>query len=271
MLQVGGHPGAVHDHGAYIVKDCKLPEARFYVDLYKDRSESAQSFMAWIPTCYGVADEFGDWLPGWPQKPLEGLAPGPSHRLVLENLLYPFAKPNVCDIKLGTKLYREDEPDLTDAKRARMDEKARTTTSGKFGIRVTGWCTWSPATQSYYESGRELGRAARTKQDLLCLLQRALDPAVEPAWRAQLRAQLLPRLSSLCESLKSIPVETRSASVLIVTEGDAAARADKLKRNESILDVRLIDFAHTQWGKDPDPGTQIGLCNIRDLSQLALM
>jgi len=43
--------------------------------------------------------------------------------------------PNILDVKLGTVLYDEDAPP---EKRERMEKKARDTTSGEVGIRLTG-------------------------------------------------------------------------------------------------------------------------------------
>jgi 1D-myo-inositol-tetrakisphosphate 5-kinase/inositol-polyphosphate multikinase len=56
--------------------------------------------------------------------------------IVLENVAHGFRKPNILDIKLGTVLYDED---ATPQKRERMENKARYTTSGEAGIRLTGF------------------------------------------------------------------------------------------------------------------------------------
>lgn len=56
--------------------------------------------------------------------------------IVLENLAYPFIKPNILDIKLGTVLYDEY---ATPEKRQRMENTARVTTSLETGIRLTGF------------------------------------------------------------------------------------------------------------------------------------
>ena len=61
----------------------------------------------------------------------------PAQSIVLENLASSFLKPNVLDVKLGTVLY--DEVDAPPAKRERMIETARNTTSLETGIRLTGF------------------------------------------------------------------------------------------------------------------------------------
>lgn len=64
----------------------------------------------------------------------------PSPEIVLENIAYPFIKPNILDIKLGTVLYDDD---ATPEKKERMDKTARETTSHETGVRLTGFqvCT----------------------------------------------------------------------------------------------------------------------------------
>lgn len=58
------------------------------------------------------------------------------HSIVLENLSYPFLKPNILDVKLGTLLYDED---ASPEKKERMDKAARDTTTHETGIRLTGF------------------------------------------------------------------------------------------------------------------------------------
>jgi 1D-myo-inositol-tetrakisphosphate 5-kinase/inositol-polyphosphate multikinase len=60
---------------------------------------------------------------------------------VLENVSYPFFRPNILDIKLGTVLYGDD---ASPEKVARMIETARKTTSLETGVRLTGFQVPSP-------------------------------------------------------------------------------------------------------------------------------
>ena len=55
---------------------------------------------------------------------------------MLENLSHRFSKPNILDIKLGTKLF-DDE--ASEEKKARMIQKAKDTTSLETGMRLTGF------------------------------------------------------------------------------------------------------------------------------------
>ena len=56
--------------------------------------------------------------------------------LVIENAAHGFLKPNIIDIKLGTILWDED---ALPAKKERMQNTARRTTSGETGVRLTGF------------------------------------------------------------------------------------------------------------------------------------
>jgi hypothetical protein len=56
--------------------------------------------------------------------------------IVVENVTYPFLKPNILDVKLGTILYDET---ASPEKVERMKKNARDTTSFETGVRLTGF------------------------------------------------------------------------------------------------------------------------------------
>ena len=56
--------------------------------------------------------------------------------IVLENLSFPFLKPNILDIKLGTVYYDEHAPP---EKVARMQKAARDSTSFETGMRFSAF------------------------------------------------------------------------------------------------------------------------------------
>ena len=56
--------------------------------------------------------------------------------IVLENVTYPFLKPNILDVKLGTVLYHET---ASPEKVERTKKIARDTTSFETGVRLTGF------------------------------------------------------------------------------------------------------------------------------------
>lgn len=56
--------------------------------------------------------------------------------LVLENLTFPFIRPNVLDIKLGTQLYDDA---ASEEKKERMKRVSERTTSGSDGMRISAF------------------------------------------------------------------------------------------------------------------------------------
>ena len=59
--------------------------------------------------------------------------------IVLENAISGFVKPNVMDLKLGSKLWDDS---ASQEKRARLDLVSAQTTSGSLGFRITGMKVW---------------------------------------------------------------------------------------------------------------------------------
>ncbi|KAJ9099215.1 hypothetical protein QFC21_004095 [Naganishia friedmannii] len=59
------------------------------------------------------------------------------------------------DIKLGTTLYDPTDPGVTEAKRLKMEEKARSRSSEKTGMAITGFQTWDPTSQAYVPRSRQ--------------------------------------------------------------------------------------------------------------------
>lgn len=73
--------------------------------------------------------------------PLRGRMLETEFVLVLENVLTGFKRPNIMDVKLGRRLWGDDAPP---AKRARLDDVAAKTTSSTLGYRVAGMQIWEP-------------------------------------------------------------------------------------------------------------------------------
>jgi inositol-polyphosphate multikinase len=70
---------------------------------------------------------------------LKGRPLSSSHLLVLSNITSSLTRPNVLDLKLGSRLWDDDAPPT---KRARLDEVAQNSTSGSLGFRVAGMRIW---------------------------------------------------------------------------------------------------------------------------------
>lgn len=241
--QVGGHPGAVRalDGGARVVKACSTQEAEFYLEAWRDAGAAHARLQECIPKCFAIQIEgravWGDAVGG------DGSA------VVLENLAHGYENANVCDIKLGQLLYDERPGYTTPEKIARMHAKAQQTTSGTLGVRVTGWSVWTDGTSA--TTGKEPGRAAQTLDDVGRLLTEALC-LDDPLHRAAAQTRLLPRIRALQAAMRTVPVQLRGASVLLVVDASAPQRCD----------ARLIDFAHSRFDREPDPGLTLGLATL---------
>ena len=101
--------------------------------------------------------------------------------IVLENLAYPFSKPNILDIKLGTVLYDEF---ATPEKRQRMENTARVTTSLETGVRLTGFQVCSQLIYisnivSYFEQRYMI----TTPPSLLSPQKRTANPSKSPIFQ----------------------------------------------------------------------------------------
>ncbi|KAI5283279.1 hypothetical protein KEM52_003443, partial [Ascosphaera acerosa] len=152
----------------------------------------------------------------------------PSDRLlVLENLARGFKQPSIIDIKLGARLWADD---ALPAKRARLDEVARGTTSGSLGFRIAGMKVWrsrdsastcpTPSDGRYQLYDRWYGRSL-TPQTTLCGLQEFLSGAgASAARRPYMAARIATRLRRIAAVLQAEETRMYSSSVLIIYEGD---------------------------------------------------
>ncbi|RIA86563.1 hypothetical protein C1645_779421 [Glomus cerebriforme] len=147
--QIGGHDRLLSvEDGFLIIKPCNDIEKEFYENsvLYPD-------FAQWIPKYYGslqlqgvhsasnnleiaasdiIAQNFG----GESSSQCTNVTEVDDKAICIENLLYKFKKPCIMDLKLGTQLWGED---ADEAKRQRMTKRAKETTSGSLGIRLTAY------------------------------------------------------------------------------------------------------------------------------------
>lgn len=153
-LQAAGHAG-VHqsESGDLFYKPTDAGEVDFYLAV----NESHPELLEIVPTFYGTLTE-GDLVKEneppattttTPAAETTESTPAPSsssgappvpkkkkeHVIVLKSSLHGFEEPCILDIKLGHILW-DDKANAE--KRARLDEVARTTTSGSLDMRLTG-------------------------------------------------------------------------------------------------------------------------------------
>lgn len=71
--------------------------------------------------------------------------------IVLENVAAGFKRPNILDVKLGSRLWADDAPP---SKRAKCDQVTAETTSGSLGFRIAGMRVWQGPQAAAARSGK---------------------------------------------------------------------------------------------------------------------
>ena len=268
--QVGGHGQLRQLTAGRILKPVYEKELNFYNYIY---SSSLPEHLRWLrnvtPAFFGeralsISDSSSDedcelehhpYMSPWAitmgrriKKKKSKTLPG--HAICLEDLNYAFHRPCVLDVKVGRRHYDDD---ATQEKRRRHIEKSKNTTSLEYGVRFTG--------MQCFKIDCEEGRYAfRDKYHGRRLKGQDLGP--ELTWffhnTSRLRAEciviILDKLRRIYRRLEEQKhFKFYSSSILLMYEGDpnAPVRAD----------LRMIDFAHTQWinESDGDPGYLFGI------------
>ncbi|KDQ59794.1 hypothetical protein JAAARDRAFT_33371, partial [Jaapia argillacea MUCL 33604] len=172
--QVGGHPGVqTTPDGSLLIKTSLPLELQFYQTTVSDPAFAR--LRRYIPKFYGTLK-----LEGRVEGGEDGLTLGvdgagggqvvvggidktgvgeDKDSLVLENLSYAFLKPNILDIKLGTKLY--DQFDAPPEKKAKMEKTAKHTTSGETGVRLTGFQVYDNTTGEPIVTPKSYGKSIK--------------------------------------------------------------------------------------------------------------
>jgi 1D-myo-inositol-tetrakisphosphate 5-kinase/inositol-polyphosphate multikinase len=148
--QVGGHPG-VHtsEDGSIVFKLVFAREMSFYQSLTSNPFSAA--LRSCIPKFFGILGSEGQIEDGAHPLPkqekdkyfhlevyreITRVLITTTRWIVLENLSHGFSKPNVIDIKLGTRFYDEE---TSEEKKERMIKSAKNSTALETGVRLTGF------------------------------------------------------------------------------------------------------------------------------------
>ena len=170
--------------------------------------------------------------------------------IVLENVTSGFNKPNVLDVKLGSKLWGDDAPL---AKRTKLDKVASETTSGALGFRIAGMRVWQPPAP---EASEEASEEASHQEGSYRLYDKAygrnlsqsnvhqgfedffMDKCVEGGALTPLRRAVLEfcehELGEIEELLSGEESRMYSSSLLFVFEGDTATLDERVTRLEEM-------------------------------------
>lgn len=229
-----------------------------------------------------------------------------AHQLILiENITAEaptaggFVRPTVIDLKLGTQMW---DPDSSDEKRERMEKSVRETTSGRWGLRITGgkvsdlprhlrhpcpltfWQVWDAEAQQYQRIGKEVGKSLNPDGKALAeTLARFFPIASSPSLSSGasppssahisrstmshlISSTLVPAVRSVLDTVRRFDWRVYGSSLLVVYEGDPTALAARLEKGpEEASRVKMIDFAHAWEGEGPDKGLLKGFETVLDL------
>ncbi|KAH9965991.1 hypothetical protein BC827DRAFT_1125453 [Russula dissimulans] len=285
--QVGGHEGIqVTGDGALIVKAALPLELQFYQSVLAQ--PALASLRRWVPTYLGTLRLEG-------QNTAEGLASvevpeNEKDLIVIENAAHGFRKPNIIDIKLGTVLYDDDaEPE----KKERMQKKAKQTTSGEAGVRLTGFQLFGNGSSQPLVVPKDYGRSICTAElrtgiarffpvhDSMIGLPGAhsggrMDVGLPSTLLMPILRFIRRSVQELRDVLSTIELRMVGCSLLIAYEGDWARAETGVQwlatnmtheeeeeeeedsesedgGSECPCAVRLIDFAHTRFKPGQGP------------------
>ena len=176
---------------------------------------------------------------------------------MLENIAHGFTRPNILDVKLGARLWADDAPP---AKRAKLDETSKQTTSASLGFRIAGMKVWKgeearveayPDNSSPYgfevkegyrvydkNHGRKLDSHS-VKNGFLSYLGADQHGRLPPRGK-QIAGRLAREVKSMQYALEQEESRMYSASILFVYEGDEDSLEDAI-RDEDFKDTAKVE------------------------------
>ncbi|KAG0197299.1 hypothetical protein BGX28_009190 [Mortierella sp. GBA30] len=161
----------------------------------------------------GAASEAGDTT-------VEGSADASDAEcLCLENISRGFKKACVLDLKLGTQLYDDN---ASEEKKARLGAVAANTTSGKLGIRLTGFQVYDDSKGDFTKYSKHYGKGLT--EDTILDGFRAFFSANIGSKRMRLVIErFVNDLADFLVTIKTQELRMRSSSLLMMYEGHAEA------------------------------------------------
>ncbi|KAJ2133871.1 hypothetical protein IW136_004852 [Coemansia sp. RSA 678] len=268
--QVAGHPGVLVVEGnEMIIKPLNTREQQFY-----EGANQSIDFKSFMPEYYGTL-----------QRTAGDESSDVKDFICLENLVHGFEKPCVIDIKIGSRLHDIDAPQ---EKCERMERKAQRTTSGKLGIVITGMKQYGQPAMDR-EWCRDL-----TEETIVDAIAQYFSTAAEQVsaeYRDYLVWQFITEVGELLDVMQDAECRMYSSSLLFVydaskskyervfpsdgqgrkTRGFADRDSDE-HEDDSLLDMKAIDFAHSHWvpGQGRDELYIAGLQKLIEVLQLLI-
>ena len=264
-----GHDG-VQASGDFLAKPCTAAEVGFYAS-----ARQHQDFHKHLPLYIGTITPGAldqnqlptlaknivpEWVPSGGKKLDTGLC------IILENVTAGFKKPNVIDLKLGSRLYADDAPA---EKRRKLEQVSEETTSGSLGFRVAGMKVYRPQTDpteqsrypehvtvendGYVRYSKHYGKAisAENISEAFVDFFGGAKALKKPHGTAHVVERLAAKIRSLVESLKTEEIRIYSASILMVYEVDEDAMRGAVEAEKAQFAANGNQTAEHDAGVNP--------------------
>ncbi|KAF9383145.1 hypothetical protein CPB97_006716 [Podila verticillata] len=203
--------------------------------------------------------------------------------ICLENVSQGFTKACVLDLKLGTQLFDDS---ASEEKKARLGAVSDNTTSGKLGIRLTGFHVYDGEKGEFIKYSKQYGKSL-TEATILDGFRAFFAATLGPQRMRLVVERFVNDLTDFLATIQEEELRMRSSSLLMMYEGDveafdngvlkeqgniakiverAQAHLERQGEDEEeeededddedfedeevkqkVTDMRLIDFAHSAW------------------------
>ncbi|KAG0088923.1 hypothetical protein BGZ92_005546 [Podila epicladia] len=280
--QVGGHDGVLSmgEDNEIIVKPSLPQELAFY-----EESVLHPELAAWMPAYYGSLTLTRDpaAIAAMTSTNDDGTvnSEGAVAAAIKAFNGYPAC---VLDLKLGTQLFDDN---ASEEKKARLGAVSNNTTSGKLGIRLTGFHVYDGEKEEFVKYSKQHGKSL-TEATILNGFRSFFAANLGPQRMRLVVERFVNDLTDFLATIQEEELRMRSSSLLMMYEGDVEAfdkgvleeqgniakvveraqahlerQDDDAEEDEDededdedfedeevkqkVTDMRLIDFAHSTW------------------------